>query len=370
MDLLQSIFTDYTLRTVTLGTGLIGLISGALGCFAFLRRQSLLGDTISHAALPGVVLAFMLTGSRAPIVLVIGAAISGWLATVLIINIVRHTRIKEDSALGLALSVFFGIGIVLLTIVNRSPNASKAGLNNFLFGQAAALVQRDVVTIAIIGLIVFGLMVFFWKELKLLTFDSEFAASLDFNTRRLELILMSMIVFAIVIGLQTVGVILMSAMIVAPAAAARQWTDKLELMVLIAAFFGALSGMTGAVISSLGTGLSTGPVIVLVMTAVAALSLLFAPARGIVWTNINMRRKGRRLRQSLVLADLYELAVAHGDPFHQHTIEALEAMRPFDGSVRYALEALVDSGFVSKTGLEWGLTQAGIDAVHAQQNKT
>ncbi len=368
LEILQSLFTDYTLRTVTLGTGLIGLISGALGCFALLRRQSLLGDTISHAALPGVVLAFMITGSRAPLVLVIGAAITGWLATLVIINIVRYTRIKEDSALGLALSTFFGVGIVLLTIVNRQPEASKAGLNNFLFGQAAALIQRDVITIGVIGLIVFGALIFFWKELKLLTFDSEFAASLNFNTQRLELILMSMLVFAIVIGLQTVGVILMSAMIVAPAAAARQWTNKLEIMVIIAALFGAISGMIGAIISSLGTGLSTGPVIVLVMTAIATFSLLFAPARGIIWQNIAMRRKGRRLRQSLVLADLYELATEHGDPYYIHTIEALEAMRPLSGSVRYALQGLVDQGLVTKQGQEWGLTKAGVAAVHAQQS--
>jgi manganese/zinc/iron transport system permease protein len=171
MDILQilnQLIFDYTLRTVALGSAALGIVSGALGSFAVLRKQSLLGDAISHAALPGVVLAFLLTRSKAPLVLVVGAGLAGWLATLWIITIIKRTRIKEDAALGIVLSVFFGLGMMLLTYTQRLPDARQAGLDQFLFGQAAALLERDVITMAVLGAVALLLMSFFWKEFKLL----------------------------------------------------------------------------------------------------------------------------------------------------------------------------------------------------------
>ncbi|MEA2595908.1 MAG: manganese/zinc/iron transport system permease protein, partial [Thermomicrobiales bacterium] len=174
MDVLHDLVYDYTLRTVALGAGTLGIVSGALGAFAVLRRQSLVGDAMSHAALPGIALAYLLTGSKAPLVLLLGAAIAGWLGTLLVIGIVRETRVKFDSALGLVLSVFFGFGLMLLTFIQRRPDASQAGLDKFLFGQAATLVERDVVTMAVIGAIAIGALLGLWKEFKLLSFDPDF----------------------------------------------------------------------------------------------------------------------------------------------------------------------------------------------------
>ena len=250
MDLFQQLFTDYTLRTVALGAATLGAVSGALGTYAVLRRQSLLGDAISHAALPGIALAFLLTGSKLPLVLMLGAALAGWLATLLVMAVVSTTRIKYDSALGLMLSVFFGFGLVLLTFIQKLPNANQAGLDTFLFGQAAALVQRDVVTMAGLGGVALLAMGCFWKEFKLLSFDAEFGKSLGFPVRWLDVGLTTLLVIAIVIGLQTVGVVLMSAMIIAPPAAARQWTDRLGLMVMLSMLFGALAGVSGALLSA------------------------------------------------------------------------------------------------------------------------
>ncbi len=151
MDVLSfftQLFTDYTLRTVALGAAVLSLVSGVLGAFAVLRKQSLMGDAVSHAALPGIAIAFLLTGSKEAIVLVIGAFVAGWLATLLMIPITGRTRIKGDAALGISLAVFFGFGLLLLTFIQRMPGASKAGLDKFLFGQAATLVGRDVLTMA------------------------------------------------------------------------------------------------------------------------------------------------------------------------------------------------------------------------------
>jgi len=292
MELLNDFFFDYTLRTVALGTAILGLVSGALGAFAFLRRQSLVGDAISHAALPGVVLAFMLTGLKGPFVLMSGAALAGIAGVLLIIVVTRLTRLKQDSALGIILSAFFGFGLMLLTFLQRNPDARQAGLNHFLFGQAATLLERDVVSMGVFGAAAVGLMLIFWKEFKLLSFDRDFGASLGFPMQWLEVLITSLLVVAIVIGLQAVGVILMSAMLVAPAAAARQWTDQLGVMVLLSALFGAVAGVAGTLISGLGAGLSTGPVIVLCISGIAFVSLLLAPNRGVVWT---WRRNHRRV---------------------------------------------------------------------------
>lgn len=299
MDLLLDLFTNYTLRTIALGAATLGIISGVLGSFAVLRRQALLGDAMSHAALPGVVLAFMLTGSRAPLVLVFGAAIAGWLGALAVLSIVRMSRIKEDSAFGLVLSVFFAVGMVLLTIVQRSGQGGQAGLDTYLFGQAAALVTSDVITIAALGAVVLFLTGLFWKEFKLLSFDPEYLASLGYPVNALNILLTSLIVLAIVIGLQLVGVVLMSAMLVAPAVAARQWTNRLGRMVLLSGGFGALAGVAGAVISATGRGLSTGPVIVVCVSVLVVISLLIAPGRGLLWEWLQHRRNRRRFRNDV-----------------------------------------------------------------------
>jgi manganese/zinc/iron transport system permease protein len=295
LQLLHDLVFDYTLRTVALGALALGAASGTLGSFAVLRRQSLLGDAISHAALPGIVIAFMLTGTRVTFTLVVGAAVAGWLATLFVSAVVRLTRVSDDSALGIVLSVFFGFGLVLLTYVQKLPSASQAGLTTFLFGQAATLIARDVVVIAALGGAAILTVLLFWKEFKLLTFDPDFAATLGIPVRLVDVLLTTLLVISIVIGLQTVGVVLMSALVVAPAAAARQWTDSLGVMVFLSALFGALSGVVGAVASAATAGLPTGPTIVLVASGFVLLSLLAAPRRGLLWA-------WRRRRRTTLLA--------------------------------------------------------------------
>lgn len=354
---------DYTLRTVALGTAVLGIVSGALGAFAVLRRQSLLGDAMSHAALPGIVLAFLLTRSKTPIVLLLGAIISGWIAALLMSTTVRHTRIKQDSALGLALSVFFGFGLVLLTFVQRIPDAGQAGLNRYLFGQAATMLQQDIITMLLLGGVALALMALFWKEFKLLSFDPGFGASLGFPMRALDTLLTTLIVIAIVVGLQAVGVVLMSAMIVAPAAAARQWTNRLGVMVGLSALFGALSGVTGALLSSTGRGVATGPAIVLVASAIVLASLLLAPNRGLVSQWLQQRRNHRRLRIGAVLFDMLTLADQHDDPMHAHDIAVLRAMSAGRGGVRHTLQTLAARELVHEVEPDqWALTEAGWEA--------
>jgi manganese/zinc/iron transport system permease protein len=359
--LYELFFHNHTLQMVVLGSATLGIVSGALGSYAVLRKQSLLGDAISHAALPGIVLAYLLTRSKAPLVLVVGAAFAGWLGALLVMAIVQATRIKYDSALGLILSVFFGLGMMLLTFMQSAlPDAGQAGLKHFLFGQAATLMQQDVITMAVLGAVVLLVMLAFWKELKLLSFDPDFASSLGFSVRLLDLLLTSLLVVAIVIGLQTVGVVLMSAMIVAPAAAARQWTDRFGRMVVMAAFLGALAGIAGGVISSTAERVPTGPTIVLCLGALVVISLLLAPNRGLVWDQVRHWRNRRRLRLQAVLEDLRALAAQHDSLEHGHAVAVLQGMSGGE-SVRRSLDELAVRGWARQVGADqWALTPEGL----------
>ena len=225
-DLLSGLIFDYTLRNVALGSAILGAVGGALGCFAILRRQGLYGDALAHATLPGVCVAFILSGAKVPAVLLLGAAISAGLGALLILAVVEGTRIKQDAALGIVLSVFFGFGTVLLTYIAGSGNSGQSGVNRFIFGQAATIVWDDVITMGVLAAGALLVMALLFKEFKLLSFDPAFAASLGYPVGKLNLLLTSLIVVAIVIGIQTVGVILMAAMLITPAAAARQWTNR------------------------------------------------------------------------------------------------------------------------------------------------
>ncbi len=361
MEILLDLFSDYTLRTVALGSAVLGIVSGALGTYAVLRGQSLLGDAVSHAALPGIAIAFLLTGLKSPIVLMLGAAVSGVIGTLFVTGVVRTTRVKFDSALGLTLSVFFGFGLLLLTYIQRLPDANQAGLDSYLFGQAAALIARDVQLMSILGVIVLTVVVLLWKEFKLLAFDTEFGRASGYPMPLLDVGLTALMVIAIVIGLQTVGVVLMSAMLIAPAAAARQWTDRLSIMMILAGAFGAAAGVSGAVISSTTARLPTGPTIVLSASVIVALSLVLAPNRGLVARRIRSYRNARRLRAESVLLDLYELARQHENLEHGHDVATLSAMS-YQVDVRHALDRLESKGLVRLMEDDsWGLTPAGIE---------
>ncbi len=353
---------DYTLRTVALGAAVLGLVSGALGTFAVLRQQSLLGDAISHAALPGIAIAFLITGAKLPIALTIGALVAGWLGTLFVMAVTQTTRIPYDSALGIVLSVFFGFGLVLLTYIQKLPNAQQAGLGTFLFGQAAALVVADVILMAVLGLAALVLLLLFWKPFTLLAFDPEYGRSVGMPMRGFDVLLTGLLVVAIVIGLQTVGVVLMSAMLIAPAAAARQWTDRLGVMVALAAAFGAFSGLTGALISSFAPRIPTGPMIVLCMAVLMAVSLILAPRRGLLWRWYRSRRNATLLTLDAVLLDLYALAAQHPQATHPHDEAVLNVMNALSANTRQSLHKLAERGWARQVdAVSWSLTRDGVD---------
>lgn len=357
-DYFSLVFSDYTLRTITLGTAILGAVTGMLGSFAVLRKQSLLGDAISHAALPGIALAFLITGAKDTNTLLLGALVSGLVGTFWIRGIVTKTHLKSDTALGLILSLFFGFGMLLLTFIQKQPNANQAGLDKYLFGQAATLVESDVWLMAIVTGICLIVMLLFWKEFKLLLFDADYTKTLGFNTKFIDVLITTFIVLAIVLGLQTVGVVLMSAMLLAPAAAARQWTNSLGKMVFLAAIFGAFSGVFGTAISASQDNLSTGPVIVIVASVFVVISFIFSPGRGLLFRQIRFIKNRRDLEFQKTLAFMYHIAETHEDISHPHTIKILNN---FQGFTRKTLQKLVDKNYVTLDGAMWSLTEEGFE---------
>ncbi|ASK21281.1 metal ABC transporter permease [Vreelandella alkaliphila] len=343
------LLSDYTFQNVVIGASLLGLISGPLGCFAVLRRQSLLGDAISHAALPGVCLSFIITGSRDMGSVIIGSLATGSLAALTMLLLTRKSRLKTDAALGICLSIFFAIGIVLLTYIQGTNNASQGGLEAFLFGQAAATLRSDLWVMGSITLVTLTLLAIFWKQAKLVTFDGQYARSLGMPVNAIEAALTAMVALAVVVGLQMVGVILMAAMIVAPAAAARQWSRHLGGMLVIAAGIGIVSGVSGATISTLSRGLATGPLVILTATAIVIISLALAPGRGLLWGFIKHYRQKEALQKQQLLYTLYK-----------HPSASRHYRATF--GARMVLSKLKRQGYLIRSsdgGAGWALTSRG-----------
>lgn len=359
---------SYTLRTVSAGGALLGLVSGTLGSFVVLRRESLLGDALSHAALPGVAIGFLLAGRQLG-VLLLGAGIASLLGVWFIRVVVSHTKLKPDGVMGIVLAGWFAAGIALLVFIQSRPDASQAGLDSFIFGQAASIVRADVRLLAGIGALVLLIMMVLWKEFKLITFDPEFAVANGYPVRAISTALSVLIVVAIVLGLQLAGVILMAGMLVAPGVAARQWTDDLAQMVGLAGVFGAASGSIGALLSALDADIPTGPMIIVVACCFVAVSLAFAPGRGLVWSFRRRTIDGRRFRRTAVLRDLYHYAYDHAGPDQGVPEEFVCGLRGKRPTLR-TLTQLQIAGLVARVaGPGWRLTERGWRAAAADARR-
>jgi manganese/zinc/iron transport system permease protein len=290
-------FADINVTYVLIGAVLLAAGSAIVGCFAFLRKRTLAGDAVAHAALPGVCLAFLIDGTKDPIPLLIGATFTGWLSVLSIDWLTGKTRLKEDTAIALVLSVFFGVGIWMLTGIQQSGAASQTGLDKFLFGKAASLIGKDLWVFGGMAAILMVMCLVFYKEFALLCFDKEFAQTSGLPTRVLTVILSTMTVLAVVVGIQAVGVVLMAAMLITPAAAARYWTNNLRIMLGLAAGVGIVSGVGGAFISYVAPAMPTGPWMVMIISMIAMGSFIFAPGKG-VWSNWLLQRRHRTCRRS------------------------------------------------------------------------
>ena len=355
-------FKYVNIQYVVFGTILLSVSSSIVGCFTFIKKKSLVGDVISHAVLPGICIAFMATGSKDPFLLIIGAFATGWISILVMDGITQNTKIKEDAATGLSLSVFFGIGILLMTFIQQSGNASQSGLDTFLFGKAAALVGRDLVAFSIIAVVVLFVVFLFYKEFKLISFDSNFAQVIGLPIKRLELLLTSITVLAVVTGIQAVGVVLMAAMLITPAAAARFWTNQLHRMILLAAIFGAFSGVAGAYISYTAPSMPTGPWMVMILSIIALCSFFLAPEKGILIKLIRRIKIQRQLLEENLLKVFYRIGENTGDYFAGVKENDIQLVRNFStAQLAKGLKKLKKSGYIIRDGQSWILTKEGFE---------
>jgi len=273
----------YNTAVVLIGVGLLGACAGPVGSFAVLRRRALTGDALAHAALPGVCLAFLVVGQRSFFALLFGALLSGILGVLIISALRRWTRIKEDAAIGLVLSVFFGAGIVLSKYIQTSVlSGSKAGLDSYLLGKTSQMIAQDVYLIAGTALFCLLTLVLCYKELKLISFDPDFARAQGWPLLALDLLLMLLLALTVVISLPPVGVVMVAALLILPGVTARFWTDRLGALLILSAGLGALTGICGALLSAQSSALPAGPIIVLCGTAFFLVSALLAPRRGLL----------------------------------------------------------------------------------------
>ena len=299
MSNLSYLLNDYTFQMVALGTGVLGIISGVVGTYVTLRQESLLGDALSHAALPGIAIVFMLIQVKVTALLLVGAVITGLIATVLMQVFSQKTVLKLDSAMALTLSTFFGLGLVLMTYIQRQANANQAGLSNFIFGQASAMLNSDVQLIVGVSLFILLIITILWRPFKLMTFDMIFAKTVYSNLSVYQFVLSLLIVMTIMIGLESVGVILISSLLIGPSITARQWSDNLLPVMLLSGMIGGLSGVIGTLISSLALRIPTGPAIVVVLSLFLFASLLFAPNKGLIARSLKVKRQRQDLIKQL-----------------------------------------------------------------------
>ena len=300
-------FTDPSLRYALLGSVLLGACCGLMGAFLVVRKLSLMGDALSHAVLPGVALGFLWDMSKNPLAIFIGAVVVGLLGTLVVQALRNTTRHKEDAALGFVLAAFFAVGICLFTMLQNLPGGDKSGLDKFMFGQAAALGRADVILLAVVTVIVLGAIGWFYKEYLVTSFDPGFARAVGIKVRWFDHSLMLLLAFAIVSALQAVGIVLVSAMLVIPAATATLLSDRFPRVLILSAVFGVLSAGLGAFSSYVGRNLPTGPFMVLSAAAVFAIAFFLGPRHGLISRWRRQRSRTSRIQRENTLKALYHI---------------------------------------------------------------
>tara|TARA_Y100000590_G_scaffold337881_1_gene384988 strand:- start:7806 stop:9008 length:1203 start_codon:yes stop_codon:yes gene_type:complete len=294
---LEALFLQagYNVALVSLGAAFLGFAAGSSGIFLFLRKRALVSDAIAHATLPGVGLAFIIMvlfggDGRNLIGLLAGSAITAWFGLVLIELISRRTRLPEDAAIGAVLGVFFGAGIVILTIIQAMSSGRQAGLESFLLGSTAGMLFQDAIIISIGGFLSIFVTWLMRRPLTLVAFDQNYASAIGYNIRQIDLLMMGIVLAVTIIGIKLVGLILIVALLIIPPVSARFWTNRTNRAIWIAGGIGGISGFIGSVISASAPALPTGPLIVLVASGIFIFSFLLAPARGIFSTTIQFHR--------------------------------------------------------------------------------
>jgi manganese/zinc/iron transport system permease protein len=351
-------FQDPSITWVVLGITLLGIGSAYVGTFSFLDKKALLGDAISHAVLPGICLGFILAGEKNPLYIVTGAFLSGALATFLSSWLKKNTKLSEDAIIATILSVFFGFGIVLLTGLQKSGNPEIAGLNSFIFGNAIGISETDLLIYGGLSLTIIVVLTLLLKEFRLMVFDPGYGKAIGFPMEAIRFLFNVLMILAVVIGIQAIGVVLMAALLITPSAAARFWTDRLNPLLILAASFSILSGILGTYISFVLPQMPTGPWVVVFLSLIALLSFMFSPKSGIVFRYFSRKKYLRKTHRDHLMKALYKALEENKNGL---TIEEIYELYPYQKTeIDQSIKDLSNSGFIIKNQSFIMLTSLGI----------
>lgn len=344
-------FRDESLRYALLGTILLGINCGLLGGFIVVRKLSLMGDALSHAVLPGVAIGFLWNMTKDPMAIFVGATIAGLLGALTVTAITHTTKIKEDAALGMVLSGYFAVGYCITSMIGRLETGNKAGIDHFLFGQAAAINRDDIILMSVVTALTVLCVSVFYKEFLVTSFDAAFARAAGFPTKLFHNGLMLLLAFSVVIALQAVGVVLVSAMLITPAASAYLLTDRMHRLLMLSALFGVATGAIGAFLSFLESGLPTGPLMVLAATLVFAVAFLFGPRHGVLMRWWRQRSRSHRVQRENTLKAVYQALERRNFKGESVTLlELAERRRETEEDARQQASALIRNGLATRHG--------------------
>jgi manganese/zinc/iron transport system permease protein len=322
-SLFQLIFLQggFNTNIVMLGAGFLGIAASLVGSFVLLRKRSLIGDALAHGTLPGIALAFLISiyfgsGEKNNLFLLCGATFTGVLAIFAVQAIVYYSRLTEDAAIGIVLSTFFGAGVTLISVLQQLDRGNVAGLNHFIYGQAAAMQKSDVYVMTGLALLTIFVAIFLFKEFRTICFDEDFAATQGWPVARLDIVMMTLVVIIVVAGLQAVGIILVIALLIIPAASARLWSERMGRVTALSALFGGVSGHFGAAFSAAYPDMPAGAIIVLTSSTIFLFSLLLSPTRGLISRSIRLTKLRFKVAQDHLLLEAYEYASNLTPPPH------------------------------------------------------
>lgn len=351
-------FQDPSIAWVVLGITLLGVGSAYVGTFSFLDKKALLGDAISHAVLPGICLGFIMAGEKNPVYIVTGAFLSGAAATFMSSWLRRNTKLSDDTIIATILSVFFGFGIVLLTALQKSGNPEVAGLNSFIFGNAIGISENDLMLYGGLSLVIILVLTLLLKEFRLMVFDPEYGKAIGFPMKFISFLFNVLMILAVVIGIQAIGVVLMAALLITPGAAARFWTDRLNPLLILAALFSVLSGILGTYVSFVLPKMPTGPWVVVFLSVFAMISFLISPKSGIIFRYFARKKYLRKTHRDHLMKALYK---ANEEGKTGLNIEEIYQLYPYQkAETNQSIRDLIKDNFITNNQSFINLTELGI----------
>lgn len=353
-------FQDTNINNVLMGTILLGFTCGIVGVLVVLNKKALIVDAVSHSILPGICIGFMLSGVKNPLYLILGGMVAGAISVFLVDWISSKTRIKKDAAIATTLAFMFSIGVILLSVIQNSGNSNQSGLSDFLFGKAATIVRDDLYVFGALSGLVLIVLPVFYQHFKISLFDQNYAHTIGIKQKHIQILISSLIIISTSIGIQTVGIVLMSALIITPASSAFFWTNNFKKSIILSGVFAVASSIVGVFISYLSPDMPTGPWIIVALSSIALFSAFFSK-KGLITKKIKTRRNGQKMLSDNILKALYRIGEKNNTMTQGRSVEEIQNFRSVDPQeLKEGLRILKKKKWVIQAGHLNMLSETGV----------